>query len=182
MAVDDAAPIGFPEVAEEKGLKTGALGGLQCGDRMASTAPAYSLAASLGFVVATANGDGIVGEGTVDHAARFHPDAAHRHCVSTVEPRGTGLRHDLHLGHSGVRAAGGVARWVGHHRRGCHRRGTSRRSRVRTRSSCSGGTDCWSPPSGRPSPAWWIVIMTYICYRGIEVSARLRCSASGHRR
>ena len=60
--IDDAAPIGFPEVTEEKGLKTGALGlisSVVIG--MASTAPAYSLAASLGFVVATTNGDGIVG-------------------------------------------------------------------------------------------------------------------------
>ena len=56
------APIGFPEVVESKGLKAGALGlvsSVVVG--MASTAPAYSLAASLGFVVATTNGDGIVG-------------------------------------------------------------------------------------------------------------------------
>lgn len=60
--IDDAAPIGFPEATEEKGLKSGALGlvsSIVIG--MASTAPAYSLAASLGFVVATTNGDGIVG-------------------------------------------------------------------------------------------------------------------------
>ena len=56
------APIGFPEAASDKGLKSGALGlvsSIVVG--MASTAPAYSLAASLGFVVATQNGDGIVG-------------------------------------------------------------------------------------------------------------------------
>ena len=56
------APIGYPEVAADKGLKAGALGlvsSIVVG--MASTAPAYSLAASLGFVVATSNGDGIVG-------------------------------------------------------------------------------------------------------------------------
>ena len=57
-----AAPIGFPETASDKGLKGGALGlvsSVVVG--VASTAPAYSLAASLGFVVATTNGDGIVG-------------------------------------------------------------------------------------------------------------------------
>jgi hypothetical protein len=57
------ALIGFPEQASGgKGLKGGALGlisSIVVG--VASTAPAYSLAASLGFVVATANGDGIVG-------------------------------------------------------------------------------------------------------------------------
>ena len=57
-----SAPIGFPDMAGDKGLKGGALGlmsSVVVG--MASTAPAYSLAASLGFVVATTNGDGIVG-------------------------------------------------------------------------------------------------------------------------
>src|SRR5689334_19820972 len=57
----DAAPLGFPE-SSDKGLKSGALGlvsSIVVG--MASTAPAYSLAASLGFVVATSNGDDIVG-------------------------------------------------------------------------------------------------------------------------
>src|SRR5450631_4502111 len=57
-----AAPIGYPEAASDKGLKGGALGlvsSIVVG--MASTAPAYSLAASLGFVVAATNGNGIVG-------------------------------------------------------------------------------------------------------------------------
>ena len=47
---------------EGKGLKGGALGllgGIVMG--IASTAPAYSLAASLGYVVIVENGDGIVG-------------------------------------------------------------------------------------------------------------------------
>ena len=54
MSSDTAAPLGFPEVASEKGLKGGALGlvsSVVVG--MASTAPAYSLAASLGFIVAS---------------------------------------------------------------------------------------------------------------------------------
>jgi amino acid transporter len=49
----DDAPLGYPE-ASEKGLKGGALGLLSSVVvGMASTAPAYSLAASLGFVVAS---------------------------------------------------------------------------------------------------------------------------------
>jgi amino acid transporter len=52
-AVTDEAPLGYPE-ASEKGLKGGALGLLSSVVvGMASTAPAYSLAASLGFVVAS---------------------------------------------------------------------------------------------------------------------------------
>ncbi len=52
--VEDKAPLGFPEAAEGKGLKTGAIGlmsSIVVG--VASTAPAYSLAASLGLVVAS---------------------------------------------------------------------------------------------------------------------------------
>ena len=58
----NTAPFGYPETAGDKGLKGGALGlvsSIVVG--MASTAPAYSLAASLGFVVATTNGNSIVG-------------------------------------------------------------------------------------------------------------------------
>jgi amino acid transporter len=59
---ESAAPLGYPETATDKGLKSGALGLLSSiVVGVASTAPAYSLAASLGFVVATTNGNGIVG-------------------------------------------------------------------------------------------------------------------------
>src|SRR3954471_2545884 len=50
------------EVRESKGLRAGAIGlvgSIVVG--IASTAPAYSLAATLGFVVTTENGSGIVG-------------------------------------------------------------------------------------------------------------------------
>lgn len=52
--VEDKAPLGFTEAAEGKGLNSGAIGlmsSIVVG--VASTAPAYSLAASLGFVVAS---------------------------------------------------------------------------------------------------------------------------------
>lgn len=58
--VEDVAGVGAG--AGEKGLKEGALGlvsSIVVG--VASTAPAYSLAASLGYVVLVANGDDIVG-------------------------------------------------------------------------------------------------------------------------
>lgn len=50
------------ELVESKGLKPGALGLLSSiVVGVASTAPAYSLAASLGYVVIVANGDSIIG-------------------------------------------------------------------------------------------------------------------------
>jgi len=50
----DKAPLEFPEAAEGKGLKTGAIGLMSAiAVGVASTAPACSLAASLGFVVAS---------------------------------------------------------------------------------------------------------------------------------
>jgi len=62
--VTDVQAVPPKEVSDPsgKGLKGGALGlvsSIVVG--IASTAPAYSLAATLGLVVATANGDGIVG-------------------------------------------------------------------------------------------------------------------------
>ena len=58
--------VSTSETAEQesagKGLKAGSLGLLgSIVMGIASTAPAYSLAASLGYVVITKNGDGIVG-------------------------------------------------------------------------------------------------------------------------
>src|SRR6478736_4384566 len=55
MTTTAEAPIGYPGEASDKGLKAGALGlvsSIVVG--IASTAPAYSLAASLGFVGAKA--------------------------------------------------------------------------------------------------------------------------------
>ena len=53
MATAEGAPPGLAEVQVEKGLKTGALGLVSATVMgVASTAPAYSLAATLGFIVA----------------------------------------------------------------------------------------------------------------------------------
>ena len=72
----DVAPLGYPE-ASEKGLKGGALGLLSSiVVGMASPAPAYSLAASLGLVVAVTSDEGSDFQrlGTLDPATgKFTP-------------------------------------------------------------------------------------------------------------
>ena len=92
----------------EKGLKSGALGfvsSVVIG--VASTAPGYSLAATLGFVAA------VVGfQAPAIMLARLHPDAADRGGLLLPEPRRPGLRHDLLLGcarRSGPGSAGSAA-------------------------------------------------------------------------
>ena len=83
----------------DKGLKKDALGfvsSVVIG--VASTAPGYSLAASLGFVVAVA-GVGLQAPAVLLRGV--HPDAADRVGVLLHEPRRPGLRHDVLLGHEG---------------------------------------------------------------------------------
>ena len=73
---------------------------------VASTAPAYSLAATLGFVVA-------VGGMGAPCARRYdrlvHPDAVDRGWLLLDESRRPGLRHQLHLGdpRDGTRGSAG---------------------------------------------------------------------------
>nr|MCU0299407.1 APC family permease [Candidatus Nanopelagicales bacterium] len=180
--IDDAAPIGFPEVTEDKGLKSGALGlvsSVVIG--MASTAPAYSLAASLGFVVATANGDGIVGEKApsimllafvpmlliavaYQQLNRAEPDCG---TTFTWATRAFGPRVGW-MGGWGIIAADVIV--------------------MANLAQIAGAytfqlfgwdglleSTFWTTFAG----VIWIVIMTYICYRGIEVSARLQYALLG---
>ncbi len=180
--IDDAAPIGFPEITEEKGLKSGALGlvsSIVIG--MASTAPAYSLAASLGFVVATANGDGIVGEKApsimllafvpmlliaiaYQQLNRAEPDCG---TTFTWATRAFGPRIGW-MGGWGIIAADVIV--------------------MANLAQIAGAytfqlfgwdglleSTFWTTFAG----VIWIVIMTYICYRGIEVSARLQYALLG---
>ena len=176
------APIGFPEAAESKGLKTGALGlvsSVVVG--MASTAPAYSLAASLGFVVATVNGDGIVGvKAPSIMLLAFVPmfliaiayqqlNKAEPDCGTTFTwaTRAFGPRSGW-MGGWGIIAADVIV--------------------MANLAAIAGsysfqllGLDnlaesmFWSMVAG----VVWIIIMTYICYRGIEVSARLQYGLLG---
>lgn len=174
---DEQAPIGFPEATEGKGLKAGALGlasSVVVG--MASTAPAYSLAASLGFVVATTNGDGIVGvKAPAIMLLAFIPmfliaiayqqlNRAEPDCGTTFTwaARTFGPKAGW-IGGWGIIAAdvivmSNLAQIAG-----------SYSFRLLGLDSLSEST-LWSTVAG----VVWIAIMTYICYRGIEVSARLQ--------
>lgn len=179
---EEQAPLGFAEVSESKGLKTGALGlvsSIVVG--MASTAPAYSLAASLGFVVATTNGDGIVGvKAPAIMLLAFIPmfliaiayqqlNRAEPDCGTTFTwaSRAFGPRAGW-VGGWGIIAAdvivmANLAQIAG-----------SYSFQLVGLSSLS-ESKLWSTVAG----VVWIIIMTYICYRGIEVSARLQYALLG---
>ena len=79
---------------ESKGLKTGALGLASATVvGVASTAPGYSLAASLGLRDRGRRLQGAGGD--VD---LVHPDGVHRGGVLLPQPRRSRLRHELHVG------------------------------------------------------------------------------------
>ena len=176
------APIGYPEVAADKGLKAGALGlvsSIVVG--MASTAPAYSLAASLGFVVATSNGDGIVGVKApaimllafipmfliaiaYQQLNKNEPDCG---TTFTWATRAFGPRVGW-LGGWGIIAAdvivmANLAQIAGSYTFQLFGADGLAESKF------------WTTVAG----VIWIAIMTYICYRGIEVSARLQYALLG---
>src|SRR4051812_38629839 len=167
---------------ESKGLKGGALGlmgSIVMG--IASTAPAYSLAASLGYVVIVENGDGIVGvKAPLIMVLAFIPmyfiavayselNKAEPDCGTTFTwaARAFGTRTGW-LGGWGIIAADVIV--------------------MANLSQIAGsytfalfGFDAlaasvfWSTVAG----IIWIIIMTYICYRGIEVSVRLQYALLG---
>jgi amino acid transporter len=175
--LDSQAPIGFPEVAGEKGLKTGALGlvsSIVVG--MASTAPAYSLAASLGFVVATQNGDSIVGVKApaimlLAFVPMFFIAIAYQQLNKAEPDCGTTFTW-------ATRAFGPWAGWIGGW--GIIAADVIVMANLAQIAGSYGfqlfGLDglaastFWSMVAG----VVWIIVMTYICYRGIEVSARLQ--------
>ena len=176
------APIGFPEVAQDKGLKSGALGlvsSIVVG--MASTAPAYSLAASLGFVVATTNGDGIVGVKApsimlLAFIPMFFIAIAYQQLNKAEPDCGTTFTW-------ATRAFGPWAGWVGGW--GIIAADVIVMANLAQIAGSYGfqlfGLDdlaastFWSMVAG----VAWIIVMTYICYRGIEVSARLQYALLG---
>lgn len=171
------APIGFPETASDKGLKAGALGlvsSIVVG--MASTAPAYSLAASLGFVVATTNGDGIVGVKApaimlLAFVPMFFIAIAYQQLNKAEPDCGTTFTW-------ATRAFGPWAGWIGGW--GIIAADVIVMANLAQIAGSYGfqlfGLDdlaastFWSMVAG----VAWIIVMTYICYRGIEVSARLQ--------
>ncbi|MCW2799061.1 MAG: amino acid transporter [Aeromicrobium sp.] len=173
---------GTPGEVESKGLKGGALGligSIVVG--VASTAPAYSLAASLGFVVATANGHGIIGtKAPAIMLLAFIPmffiaiayqelNKAEPDCGTTFTwaARAFGARVGW-MGGWGIVAAdvivmANLAQIAGSY------------SFNMVGADSAANSTFWSTVAG----IIWIIVMTYICYRGIEVSARLQYGLLG---
>src|ERR1700760_3545741 len=170
MATAEGAPPGLAEQQVEKGLKTGALGLISTTVMGgASTAPAYSLAATLGFIVA------VVGFGApIVAILAFVPilltsigyselNKADPDCGTTFTwgtrtfgPR-TGWAGGWAIVAADVLCMASLAQIAGQY--------------VFLLVGADGiGKD---PTSGWVLLAGvvWIVAMTYICYRGIEVSA-----------
>jgi amino acid transporter len=178
------ATIGSAEVepAASKGLKAGSLGllgGIVMG--IASTAPAYSLAASLGYVVITENGDGIVGvKAPLIMVVAFIPmyfiavayaelNKAEPDCGTTFTwaARAFGTRTGW-MGGWGIIIADIIV--------------MANLAQIAGSYSYSlfgfddlAASTFWSTVAG----IVWIAVMTYICFRGIEVSARLQYALLG---
>src|SRR5487761_81589 len=169
----EGAPAGVAELQVEKGLKGGALGLVSATVMgVASTAPAYSLAATLGFIVA------VVGLGSPNGAViAFVPifltsigyselNKADPDCGTTITwaaravgPR-TGWAGGWAIIAADVLVMASLAQVAGQY--------------LFLLFGADGiGSD--------PTSGWvllvgvvWIIAMTYICYRGIEVSARFQ--------
>ena len=96
----------------DKGLKSGALGLISTTViATASVAPAYSIAATLVFVVAGGRAP-VAGRGR----ARLRPDAADLDRLQRAEQGRPGLRHHVHLGDARVRAEDRLGGRLGHRR------------------------------------------------------------------
>ena len=171
-----------PETAAGKGLKAGSLGLLgSIVMGIASTAPAYSLAASLGYVVITENGDGIVGvKAPLIMVVAFIPmyfiavayselNKAEPDCGTTFTwaARAFGTRTGW-LGGWGIIAADVIVMANLSQIAGSY-------SFVLVGADDLAGSTFWSTVAG----IVWIAVMTYICYRGIEVSTRLQYALLG---
>ena len=168
---------------ESKGLKGGALGlisSVVVG--MASTAPAYSLAASLGLIVAS-GGTLLAGvKAPAIMLLAFIPmwmiAVAYQELNKAEPDCGTTFTWAI----ASVRPPGGLDGRLGHHRRRRHRHGQPgpdrrlllvhlrRRAGLVSAAADLADSTLWSTVAG----IIWIVVMTYICYRGIEVSARMQ--------
>jgi amino acid transporter len=176
-ARETSAPIGYPETAGDKGLKSGALGLLSSiVVGVASTAPAYSLAASLGFVVAATNGGGIVGvKAPAIMLLAFIPmfliaiayselNKAEPDCGTTFTWGSRAFGPWLGwLGGWGIIAADVIVM------ANLSEIAGSYTFSLFGLSSLAAST-FWTTVAG----IIWILIMTYICYRGIEISARIQ--------
>jgi amino acid transporter len=182
MPTDDRSPYGFPEAAEDKGLKGGALGLLSSVViGVSSTAPAYSLAASLGFIIA---GGGAVLAGVKAPAIilmafvpmyfiavayqelnREEPDCG---TTFTWAARAFGPKTGW-LGGWGIIAADVIVMANLAQIAGAYSFLFLADLGLNGAASLADST-FWSTVAG----VVWIAIMTYVCYRGIEVSARFQ--------
>jgi amino acid transporter len=171
----DIAPLGYPD-ASEKGLKSGALGLLSSVVvGTASTAPAYSLAASLGFVVASGGAllAGVKAPAIMILAfiPMYFIAIAYQELNKAEPDCGTTFTWATRtfgptigwLGGWGIIAAdvivmANLAQVAG--------------SYTFTLFGLTDlGGNVWASTAAGLA---WIAIMTWICYRGIEVSARLQ--------
>src|ERR1700751_1268400 len=169
MATAEGAPPGLAEVQVEKGLKTGALGLLSATVMgVAWTAPAYSLAATLGFIVA------VVGLGSpIVAVLAFIPIFLTSIGYSELN------KADPDCGTTfiwGARAFGPKTGWAGGWA------GIAADTLVMASLAQVAGQYLFfliqgpnSAIGGNASGGWvlligilWIAAMTYICYRGIE--------------
>jgi amino acid transporter len=172
---NDEAPLGYPEAAE-KGLKGGALGLLSSVVvGMASTAPAYSLAASLGFVVASGGAllAGVKAPAIIILAfiPMYFIAVAYQE-LNTAEPDcGTTFTWASRtfgpivgwLGGWGIIAADVIV--------------MANLAQVAGSYSFTlfGFADLAdNPVASTTAGLAWIAIMTWICFKGIEISARLQ--------
>ena len=168
---------GYSSTAADNGVKRAALGLVSTiGVGVASTAPAYSRAASLGFVVATSDGNGIIGvKAPAIMSLAFIPmfliaisyselNKAEPDCGTTFTWASRAFGPWVGwLGGWGIIAAdvivmANLSQIAGSY--SFHLFGLE---------SLAAST-FWSTVAG----ILWIVIMTYICYRGIELSARIQ--------
>jgi amino acid transporter len=170
MATAEGAPAGVAELQVEKGLKTGALGLVSATVMgVASTAPAYSLAATLGFIVA------VVGLGSpIVAVIAFVPifltsigyselNKADPDCGTTFTwaarafgPK-TGWAGGWAIVAADVLVMASLAQVAGQYLF----------LLFGAKGIGSNATSGWVLLVGLA----WIAAMTYICYRGIEVSA-----------
>lgn len=176
----DAAPIGFPETSGDKGLKSGAVGLLSTiVVGVASTAPAYSLAASLGLVVAS-GGALLAGvKAPAIMLLAFVPmyfiAVAYQELNKAEPDCGTSFTWASRafgpwvgwMAGWGIIAAdvivmANLAQIAGSY-------SFSFADTVGLHNTLADST-FWSTVAG----VIWIAVMTYICYRGIEISARIQ--------
>lgn len=177
---EDAAPIGFPETSGDKGLKSGAVGLISTiVVGVASTAPAYSLAASLGFVVASGGAllAGVKAPAIILLA--FIP----MYFIAVAYQELNKLEPDCGTSFTWAsRAFGPAAGWMtGWGIIAADIIVMANLAQIAGAYSFSFADTLGLHNSLSSSVFWstvagivWISVMTYICYRGIEISARIQ--------